>query len=87
MRNLKGIKIYTKDYCPFCVYLKGYLTKNGYEFENISVDNNEKLYKELKAKTDHHTVPQVFVGDKFIGGSEDFLAYLKHWEEHHEKVG
>lgn len=86
MKNLKGLKIYTKDHCPFCVYLKNYLTKNDYEFENISVDDDQKLYENLKAKTNHNTVPQVFIGDKFIGGSEEILQYLKHLEENHPEL-
>jgi len=77
MKKLKNIKVYTKSYCPFCTFIKNYLTKNNYEFENIELEGNDDLYNDLKKKTNHLTVPQIFVGDEFIGGSEDFLSYLK----------
>mgnify|MGYP003687282249 CR=1 FL=1 len=86
MKNLGAVKIFTKDHCPFCVFLKKYLTKNEIEFENISVDHDEALYRDLKAKTNHQTVPQIFIDNKFIGGSEDFLEYIEHWREHHEEA-
>jgi glutaredoxin 3 len=75
MKDLKDIIIYTKKYCSYCINLEKFLIKSGYKFENISVDGNIKLYNELKNKTNHYTVPQVFIGGQFIGGSDDFLEY------------
>lgn len=65
------IKIYTKDYCPFCDKAKNTFNVEGWDYEEIDVSNRPELYVELRTKTGHMTVPQIFVDDTFIGGSDD----------------
>jgi len=71
---MKTIKVYTKDYCPYCDRAKNLLKNKGLAFEVIDVENDEKLFEELKAKTGLRTVPQIFVGDQLIGGFTDLKA-------------
>jgi glutaredoxin 3 len=68
---MNTIKVYTKDYCPYCDKAKNTLKAEGLSFEEIDITNKPDLYVELKNKTGHMTVPQIFVGDEFIGGSDD----------------
>lgn len=70
---MKAIKIYTKDYCPYCVRAKNLLKGKGLEFEEINVED-EALFEELKKRTGLRTVPQIFVGDQLIGGFTDLKA-------------
>ena len=65
------IVIYTKSLCPYCVRAKNLLKNKGLSFEEVSVEENEALYAELKAKTGHQTVPQIFIDEKMIGGFTD----------------
>ena len=71
---MKTIKVYTKDYCPYCDRAKNLLKNKGLAFEVIDVENDEKLFEELKAKTGLRTVPQIFVGDQLICGFTDLKA-------------
>ncbi len=75
------IKIYTKDYCPFCVKAKNTMKAEGWEFEEIDITHSPELYLKLKEETGHMTVPQIFVGDEFIGGSDDLDRKIEHVRE------
>lgn len=69
------VSVFTKPGCPFCVKAKAALTEAGYDFEEISLGQDATLTS-LKAVTGRDTVPQVFIGGKHIGGSEELEAYL-----------
>jgi GrxC family glutaredoxin len=68
------IQIYTKSYCPYCDRAKALFQRKGANYEEISVENNESLYAELKKKTGMMTVPQIFINDELIGGYTDLAA-------------
>lgn len=68
------IKIYTKDYCPYCRSAKQLLTELGAEFEEIDITHTPEVINELVKKSGMMTVPQIFVGDKCLGGSDDIHA-------------
>lgn len=71
---MKSVKVYTKNYCPFCHRVKDYLKASSIEFEEIDLTNNEAGFKELVVKTGSKTVPQVFIDEQFIGGCDDTVA-------------
>lgn len=66
--------IYSKPTCPYCIRAKQLLQRKNVEFTDIDVSRDEALYTELKARTNHRTVPQIFIGDQFIGGSDNLHA-------------
>jgi glutaredoxin 3 len=66
---MANIKIYTKDYCPFCIKAKMLFKKLGVDFEEINV--NDEIMNVLIEKTGMMTVPQIFIDDKLIGGCDD----------------
>ena len=76
MKELKNVVIYTKEYCPYCVRVKNYLTSNKVDFKQVHLDDDPKAYEDLKEKTGHQTVPQVFVDGQFIGGATDFFSWI-----------
>lgn len=68
------IKIYTKTVCPYCVAAKNWLKTKGYQYEEISMDNDaerQKFYETLGPSV--RTVPQIFVDDERIGGYNDLI--------------
>lgn len=69
------VSIFTKPGCPFCVKAKAALTDAGYDFEEITLGQSATLTS-LKAITGRETVPQIFIGGKHIGGSDDLDAFL-----------
>ncbi len=72
---MKKIVLYIKNHCPYCQQAIALLTNKELEFETISVDEKEEEYSRLKERTGHQTVPQIFVGDHFIGGYRELSAF------------
>ncbi|NQZ84104.1 MAG: glutaredoxin [Nanoarchaeales archaeon] len=65
------VKLFTKSYCPYCHRALDLLKELGADVENIEVDNGNKEWETQKEETGHTTVPMIFIGDKFIGGSDE----------------
>ena len=68
------IKIYTSTYCAYCSAAKHLLDSKEYEFEEINMEGNQELMLEIMQKSGQRTVPQIFVGEKSIGGYQELLA-------------
>ena len=68
------IKIYTSTYCAYCSAAKHLLDSKDYEFEEINMEGNQELMLEIMQKSGQRTVPQIFVGEKSIGGYQELLA-------------
>jgi glutathione-dependent peroxiredoxin len=70
-----AVSIFTKPGCPFCAKAKALLSDKGYQYEEIVMGSNASLTS-LKAITGRDKVPQVFIGGKHIGGSDELAAYF-----------
>ena len=68
------ITIYTSTYCADCTAAKNLLASRGYEFEEINMQGNQELMLQIMQKSGQRTVPQIFVGEKSIGGYQELLA-------------
>lgn len=68
------VTVYTKRSCPYCVRAKALLSKKGVSYEEISVEENDELRTWLVERSGQMTVPQVFVGDRPLGGFSDLDA-------------
>ena len=69
------IDIYTKFACPFCVRAKHLLKKKGAEFEEHDITMGGAKRDEMMARAPNaRTVPQIFIGDTYVGGSDDLAA-------------
>jgi len=68
------VTIYSKDYCPYCVRAKALLDSLNVKYEEIDVTNDMDKLLEISAKSGFQTVPQIFVGEKCLGGFSDIDA-------------
>jgi glutaredoxin 3 len=68
------VTIYSSDYCPFCVRAKQLLTAKKVAFNEIRVDGERELRQEMMQKSGRHTVPQIWIGEKHVGGCDDLYA-------------
>jgi glutaredoxin 3 len=68
------ITVYTKLSCPYCVRAKHLLSKKGVSFQEISVEGNDDLRAWLVEQSGQRTVPQVFAGERPLGGYTDLAA-------------
>ncbi len=68
------IVIYTKSTCPYCHAAKALLSAKGAAFEEISVDGDYAAQMAMAKKAGRSTVPQIWIGDKHVGGCDDLHA-------------
>ncbi|NAW66274.1 glutathione peroxidase [Photobacterium halotolerans] len=71
----ESVTIFTKPGCPFCAKAKQNLIDKGLQFEEVILGKDATTVS-LRAVSGRSTVPQVFIGGKHIGGSEELEAYL-----------
>ena len=77
---MQKVVMYCTETCPFCRNAEKLLAKKGVEVEKIRVDVDTALWHEMEQKTGRDTVPQIFIGDKHIGGFDD-LSELELMDE------
>ncbi len=63
--------IYTTAICPYCMQAKALLDKKHVAYEEIRVDTDPKALETMMSKSGRRTVPQIFINDVAIGGSDD----------------
>ena len=69
------ITIYTTPTCPFCIAAKRLLTSRGLSFDEISVAGDSVKRNEMREKAGgQNTVPQIWIGETHVGGSDDLYA-------------
>ena len=69
------VKIYSTNSCPYCVRAKQLLERKGIAYTEINLSTEAaEVRMELMQKTNHRTVPQIFIGDEFIGGFDQLYA-------------
>ena len=65
------VTIYTTPYCPYCHAAKALLKKKGVTFEEIDVQDPGLRQQMMLRASGRHTVPQIFIGETHVGGSDD----------------
>lgn len=69
------VLMYTSAYCPYCTNAERLLHNKGVtEIEKIQVDTAPELKIAMMEKTGRRTVPQIYIGDRHIGGFDDLRA-------------
>ncbi|MEH6824275.1 MAG: glutaredoxin 3 [Motiliproteus sp.] len=70
-----AIIIYSTAYCPFCVRAKALLDTKGAAYEEIRVDIQPLLRREMMARSGgRSSVPQIFIDDIHVGGCDELMA-------------
>ncbi len=69
------VEIYTKALCGYCHRAKRLLDSKGVDYIEYDITmGGEKRREMMERKPDARTVPQVFIDDQSIGGSDDLAA-------------
>ena len=72
---MKKVTIYTGPICNFCSAAKHLLSKKKISYEEIDIGSDDKKREEmLKKSNGAKTVPQIFIGEKHIGGYVELKA-------------
>lgn len=71
---MSAIKVYTTQVCPYCVRAKQLLSQKGATYEEIRVDLDPQQRVEMMEKSGRRTVPQIWIGERHIGGFDELWA-------------
>jgi glutaredoxin 3 len=77
---LAKVSIYTTRICGYCVAAKRLLDKKGVAYEEVGADGRADLRNWLIDATGRHTVPQIFINGRSIGGYDDMATLEKRGE-------
>jgi len=69
-----SIVLYGKQSCPYCTMAKRLLTEKGQSFTEIDIETEPGRREEMIQRTGRRTVPQIFIGDRHIGGFDELAA-------------
>lgn len=68
------VTIYSTPICPYCVRAKKLLEEKRQAYTEIDVSDAEAREKLIERSGGRRTVPQIFIGDRHIGGYDDLAA-------------
>lgn len=69
------IEIYTTPWCPYCLAAKRLLQQKGARYDETDVSGDPSKRSEMVQRANGgRTVPQIFIGGRHIGGSDDLHA-------------
>lgn len=72
---MTSVEIYTTRVCPYCVRAKGLLDRKGIAYKEIDVSDDADLRMEMMKRAEgRRSVPQIFINNVGIGGSDDLHA-------------
>ena len=71
---MSAVTIYTTSWCPYCRAAKDLLTNKGVAFEEIDVERTPGARSEMVARSGRTSVPQIFAGERHLGGCDDLYA-------------
>lgn len=69
------ITMYSTAVCPYCINAERLLNSKGItNIEKIRIDMEPERRAEMMERTGRRTVPQIFIGDRHVGGFDDLYA-------------
>jgi glutaredoxin 3 len=71
---MKPVIVYTTLFCPYCVMAKRLLNGKGVAFQEVRVDLDDSRRAEMMQRSGRRTVPQIFIGERHVGGFDDLAA-------------
>lgn len=75
MSSTPPVVMYSTAVCPYCMRAEQLLHARGVtEIEKIRIDLDPARRDEMIARTSRRTVPQIFIGERHVGGFDDLAA-------------
>jgi glutaredoxin 3 len=68
------VTIYRTQTCPYCSMAARLFERRGVVFSEIYLDGKTEERAALQERTQFRTVPQIFIGERFVGGYSDVAA-------------
>ena len=74
-REKTGIKLYTGDYCPYCLRVKNELERLGLDYEAVNADADGRL--EVVRLSGQRKIPILTIGDEVLADSAHIIRELR----------
>ena len=72
---MPGIRMYCTATCPYCIAAERLLRSKGIdEISKIRVDLEPQRRADMTAESGRRTVPQIWIGERHVGGFDDLAA-------------
>lgn len=68
------VTIYTSAWCGYCAMAKRLLDSKGVRYDEIPVDMDVTRRAEMEQRSGRRTVPQIWIGERHVGGYDDLAA-------------
>ncbi len=68
------VVMYVSSWCPYCVRAKAILQRKGVAWREVNIETDPSLRQHMIETTGRRTVPQIFIGDHHVGGSDELAA-------------
>jgi glutaredoxin 3 len=68
---MAGIVMYSKSWCPYCRMAKRLLAAKGQKWDEIDIEEQPERRREMVERSGRTTVPQIWIGEKHIGGFDE----------------
>ena len=69
------VTMYATGWCPYCLRAEALLRAKGIDdIDKIRIDLEPERRSEMIEKTGRRTVPQIYIGEKYVGGCDDLHA-------------
>jgi glutaredoxin 3 len=69
-----AVKVYTTGWCPYCMRAKALLERKSISYVDVSVEDAETRAEMIERSGGRRTVPQIFIGERHIGGFDELYA-------------
>ncbi|HTT06436.1 MAG TPA: glutaredoxin 3 [Steroidobacteraceae bacterium] len=74
MPTTAAVLMYSKSWCPYCERAKALLRHKGVSFEEVDIETHPERREEMIQRSGRRTVPQIFIGERHVGGSDDLFG-------------
>jgi glutaredoxin 3 len=68
------ITVYATSWCGYCQRARNLLRGRNLAFTEIDVESAPNLRAEMISRTSRRTVPQIFIGERHVGGADELVA-------------
>ncbi len=66
-----SVRLYSTRFCPYCIRAKQLLDGKGVAYVDTGVDGRPDLRQQMIAESGRQTVPQIWIGERHVGGFDD----------------
>jgi glutaredoxin 3 len=72
--SVDEVVMYSTSWCGFCERARALLRRKGVGFREIKLDEHPAERETMQSRSGRRTVPQIFIGERYVGGYDELRA-------------